>query len=209
MRIVGYISYRCEKRMIYIYIYLEHRMTICLQNLEKWQDFLVICPYLAVFGDKWHVWRILINFGNILKTYLKIARLDNIEKMKNIDKLLETYWKHIGNILETYWKILVSWLPPHACNLEFGILAYMPYDQKIWSYAKWPKKYSRLGVPGIYIYNTILNYIYPEVNQHNWVSMVFLETWSTFFWFSISMSQQQRGIQLTICWAIQWDRDRR
>ena len=120
----------------YIYIYLEHRMTIFLQlfdrilpNLEKWQFFLVICPYLAVFGDKWHAWRILINIGNILKTYWKVARLDNIEKIL----------KKIENILETYWKILVSWLPPHACNLEFEILAYMPYDQKIRSYANWPK----------------------------------------------------------------------
>ena len=94
-----------------------------LPNLEKLQFFLVVCPYLAVFGDKWHVWRILINIGNILKAYWKVARLDNMKNIENIDKLLNTYWKHIGKIL-----VMIT---PACVQLRirnFGI------------YAVWPKK---------------------------------------------------------------------
>ena len=138
--------------------------------------------HMPIFGGIWRQVACLKNIDKFWKHIENIFKNCKIGQYWKKWKILTNYWKHIGNILETYWKILVSWLPPHACNLEFGILAYMPYDQKIWSYAKWPKKYSRLGFQVyIYIYNTILNYIYPEVNQHNWVSMVFLETWSTFF----------------------------
>ena len=114
-----------------------------LPNLEKLQFFLVVCPYLAVFGDKWHVWRILINIGNILKTYWKVARLDNIEqKLKN---MLKTYWKHI-------WKTTRVMITPACVQLRirsFGIYAVWP---KIWSYASWPKNTVVWGSRYIYTY---------------------------------------------------------
>ena len=86
----------------YIYIYLEHRMTIFCSYLTEycriWRNDNFSWSYAhiwLVFGDKWHAWRILINIGNILKTYWKVARLDNIEKiLKKIENILETYGKY-------------------------------------------------------------------------------------------------------------------
>ena len=106
-----------------IFVQLFDRILPNLENYIFFLSYAHICQYLAT---KWHVWRILIDIGNILKNmkiYWKVARLDNIEKILNN---IEKHWKPI-------WKIFVSWLitPDDACNLEFEILAYMPYDQKI------------------------------------------------------------------------------
>ena len=89
---------------IYVYIiiyYLEHRMTIFLvvwpNTTSKFGEitfFLVICPYLAVFGDKWHVWRILINIGNKWKIWKYIEKLQDCTILKTSGKILEKYSCH-------------------------------------------------------------------------------------------------------------------
>ena len=137
-----------------------------LPTLEKRPFFLAICPYLAVLATS----GMLEEYWKILERYWK-----NIEKLQDLT-ILKRYWKDIAkyekyskilknieNIQETHWKIFVSWFSPHACNLEFEILAYMPVRPTKWSYAKWKRKYSRLGVQVIYIYNCIYIYIYKYI----------------------------------------------
>ena len=117
--------------------------------------FAVIWPNTAEFGEITIFFGRMPIFGGIWR---QVACLKNIDKYwKHIEKLQDwtilnknwkTCWKHIGNI---FGKILVSWLPPHACNLEFEILAYMPYDQK-YGHMRIDQKIQSFGGPGIYIH---------------------------------------------------------
>ena len=148
---------------VFIYIYIYH--CIYIPGTPYDQFFSVIWPNTAEFGETTIFFGHMPIFGSIWR---QVACLKNIEKYWNdIEKTLKSckiwqYWKdiekilqniekyskmlkNIENIQETHWKIFVSWFSPHACNLEFEILAYMPYDQ-LNGHMRNERKYSRLGV---------------------------------------------------------------
>ena len=88
-------------------------------DFQIWRNYIFF-GHMPIFGSIWRQVACLKNIDKYwkqmenMKIYWKVARLYNIENI----------WKNIG-------KIFVSWLiTPDACNLEFEILAYMPYDQK-------------------------------------------------------------------------------